>query len=69
MHINIDALLKEKDKSRYWLAKEVGITYPNLMRLANNETNSIKFEWIEKICLVLECSPSDLFILEKPQTD
>lgn len=60
MKINIDNLLKEKNKTRYWLAKEVGITYPNLCNLAENKTSSVKFDILEKICLTLECSPNDL---------
>lgn len=63
MKVNIDNLLKHKNKTRYWLAKQIGIAYPNLMKLANNETTSVKFEIIEQICSVLECTPNDLLIL------
>lgn len=61
MFINIDKLLIDQDKSRYWLAKELGMTYQNVMRLCNNETVSIKFELIEKICKALNCTPNDIF--------
>ncbi|AKO92013.1 Cro/Cl family transcriptional regulator [Priestia filamentosa] len=60
MKIMIDDLLKEKDRTRYWLAKEVRITYPNLCNLADRKTASIKFEIMERICTALECTPNEL---------
>lgn len=65
MRIAVDELLEKKGKSRYWLSKQTGITYANISRLCNNETVSIKFAILEKICVVLECSPNDILILEK----
>ena len=64
MYINIDNLLKEKGKTRYWLSKKINLSYPNLKKLADNETSSIKFEIIENICIALNCSPNDIFIFE-----
>lgn len=64
MRINIDEILKQRNQSRYWLAKETGITYPNITNLCNGKTSSIKFEMIDKICRVLQCTPNDIFITE-----
>jgi putative transcriptional regulator len=65
MKILIDELLIKKNKTRYWLSKKIGITYPNLCKLCNNKTTSIKFEFLEKLCDVLECTPNDIFELEE----
>lgn len=69
MKINIDQLLQNKGKTRYWLAKQVGITYPNLCNLADNKTSSIKFELLEKMCHCLDCLPNDIITIniEKSQ--
>ncbi len=61
---NIDRLLEQKDKTRYWLSKEVKVAYPNIVRLANNETTSINFSLMENLCLTLECTLNDLFTIE-----
>ncbi|TOY57873.1 helix-turn-helix domain-containing protein [Clostridioides difficile] len=37
------------------------MTHQNLTKLANNNTNSIKFDSLEKICMALKCSPNELF--------
>lgn len=60
---NIDKLLKEKNKTRYWLAKEIGMAYPNLCKLADNKTESIKFEILENLCIKLECTFDDLLTM------
>ncbi len=65
INIKINELLEEKQKTRYWLAKEIGMTHQNLTKLANNQTESIKFDYLEKICDVLECSPNDILSIEK----
>jgi putative transcriptional regulator len=61
MRIMIDELLHKNNRSRYWLAKETGMTYPALIKIANNQTISIHFDLIEKFCKTLDCSPNDLF--------
>lgn len=65
MKIQIDQLLQERGKTRYWLAKEVGIAYQNLVNLCDGKTTSIKFELLEKICKALDCEPNDILIKEK----
>lgn len=63
MKINIDELLKQRGKTRYWLAKQVGIAYPTMKKLADNQTEATKFKTIEDICIALNCTPNDLLIL------
>ena len=65
MIIVIDDVLKQKGKTRYWLTQQVGITYPNMKRLCDNNTSAIRFDVLEKICIALECKPSDVFKIER----
>lgn len=62
--INIDKQLKKNNRSRYWLAKKINMTYQNLCKLANNETSSIQFNHLEKICTALNCTPSDIITIK-----
>lgn len=56
-------LLKKNGKTKYWLYKQLGMSYQNFNKMVNNETKSIRYENIETLCLLLECTPNDLFII------
>lgn len=60
MKIELNEILKDKNKSLYWLSKETDIRYATLHNLANNKTNSISFVILKKICVALECTPNDI---------
>ena len=66
MIVKIDKKLKELGKSRYWLSKESGFSYPNLTNLCKNKTDSIKFWVLDSICNILECGIEDILEIEKP---
>jgi putative transcriptional regulator len=54
-------LLEKKGKTKYWLYKQLGMSYQNFSRMIHNETKSIRYENIETLCFLLECEPNDLF--------
>lgn len=56
-------ILQKKGKSKYWLKMQLGTSYQNLCRILNNETRMIRYENIEALCRILECTPNDLFEL------
>lgn len=62
---NVLNLLKKKSKSKYWLYNQMGMSSQNFNKMANNETKGISYETLETICLLLECSPSEVLIIEK----
>ena len=59
--LNVIKLLKKRGKSKYWLYKQLGMSYQNFSKMVNNETKSIRYENIEAICLLLDCTPNDIF--------
>ncbi len=62
--MNVQNLLNEKDKTRYWLVKEMQTTYKTVNKLCDNTLTGLQLETIEKLCDILECTPNDLFIFE-----
>ena len=60
--LDILSLLKAKGKSKYWLYKQLGMSYQNFNKMVNNETKSIRYDTIEALCAIFECEPNDLFI-------
>ena len=58
--INLDALLVRRKISLTELSKAVGLSLTNLSMLKNGNVRGVRFETLEKICIVLNCQPGDL---------
>ncbi len=61
--LDILRLLEERGKTKYWLYKQLGMSYQNFNKMVNNQTKSIRYENIETMCLLLNCTPNDLFVI------
>jgi putative transcriptional regulator len=61
--VRIDELLKKRDRSFYWLAKETGISYTTLWRLKKGKALGLNFATLSKLCRVLDCEPGDVMKL------
>ena len=67
--LRILELLEQQGRTKYWLYKQLGMSYQNFSKMVNNETQSIKLERIETLCQLLNCAPNDLFQIDWEQTD
>lgn len=65
--VNLDEIMKRKNKSLTELAGEIDITLANLSILKNNKAKAVRFTTLEALCRVLECQPGD--ILEYVEND
>ena len=57
-------LLQQQGRTKYWLYKQLGMSYQNFSKMVNNETQSIKLDRIETLCQLLNCTPNDLFQID-----
>ena len=64
VRVNIEALLEKKGKTRYWLAKQTGMSHQNITKMAHNQAKGIRLETLEALCQVLDCTPNDLFVID-----
>ena len=64
VRLNILPLLEQRGKTKYWLYKQLGMSYQNFNKMVNNQTQSIKLERIEDLCQILECTPNDLCAID-----
>ena len=67
IRINLDEIMKRKNKSLTELAGEIDITLANLSILKNNKAKAVRFTTLEALGRVLECQPGD--ILEYVEND
>ena len=65
--IKLDVLriLKAQGKTKYWLYKQLGMSYQNFNKMVNNQTRSVSYENIEAMCLLLNCTPNDLLVISE----
>jgi putative transcriptional regulator len=62
IELRIEQMLEERGQTFYWLAKETGIGHTSLWRLRHGEAKGINFDFLERICRVLECQPGDILV-------
>lgn len=69
IRLDILRLLDEQGKTKYWLYKQLGMSYQNFSKMVNNETKSIQIQRIETLCHILNCTPNDLFRIDMDQPE
>lgn len=69
IRIRIDELLKERERSFYWLAKETGVSHTTLWRLKKDKAQGITFNTLEKICQILKCQPGDVLRVSREKAN
>ena len=67
MKLRVLDILEKKGKTKYWLYIQLGLSYQNFNKMINNQTKSIQYENIEAMCVLLECTPNDLFKITDEQ--
>ena len=65
IYVRIKEILKEEKKSKYWFVKQMEGGYQALSHLMDNETSSIHFETLEKVCNVLNCEPGEILVYKR----
>ena len=61
--LDVLRLLEQNGKTKYWLYKQLGMSYQNFSKMINNQTKSIRYENIETLCLLFDCTPNELFVI------
>lgn len=61
IRLRVLEILREQNHTKYWLFKQMDLSYQNFNRMIMNKTSSIRFENIEKLSTILNCSIDDLF--------
>ncbi|SHJ65654.1 putative transcriptional regulator [Hathewaya proteolytica DSM 3090] len=58
--VKITDILEEQERSIRWLAQKCDIHYSTVYKFCTNQTESVNFEMLDKICDVLHCKVSDV---------
>lgn len=62
--LNLQNILKQQNKSKYWLFNQLNniqpISYTNFNNMFNCKTQSIKYSMLTNLCTILNCTPNQL---------
>lgn len=61
VRLRILEILKEQGHTKYWLFKQMDLSYQNFNRMVTNQTSSIRFENLDTLSTLLNCPVGDLF--------
>ena len=61
VRLRITDILEEQNHTKYWLFKQMDLSYQYFNRMIMNQTSSIRFENLDKLTKILNCSVGDLF--------
>ena len=61
VQLRILDILAEQQHTKYWLYKQMDMSYQNFNKIVNNETSSIRFDNLDKISKLLGVPVGDLF--------
>lgn len=61
LKLRVLEILEEQNHTKYWLYKQMDLSYQNFNRMVLNETSSIKFDNLEKLSDILNCTIDELF--------
>ena len=61
VQLRILEILEEQKHTKYWLFKQMDLSYQNFNKMITHQTKSIRFENLDKLSSILNCSIGDLF--------
>ena len=64
VRLNVLELLQRQGHTKYWLYKQLGMSYQNFNKMIHNETKSIRYDMIDAMCGIFECTPNELLLYE-----
>ena len=62
VQLRVSEILIEKGLSRYWLCKRLGMHYVSFKKMLENNTDSIRFDTIDRLAKALDVPVSDLLV-------
>lgn len=61
VRLRILEILEEQGKTKYWLSKKMEMHYVSFKKMVENNTDSIRFETLDKMSSLLNVPVGDLF--------
>lgn len=67
MKLNLKSKVDEKGLNKNQFSKLIQLGYVATCNLYEGKTERIYFDTLERICIVLECTPNDIIVSDDPK--
>ena len=67
IRLNVLELLEKHGKTKYWLWKQLDMSYQSYHKMIHNETKSVSYRNIEALCVIFNVTPNELFTYDFEQ--
>lgn len=68
LHFDLVGMMRRREiENPYRFLAKNGFNYHTAGHLLRNERDSLSYKNLEKLCLLLHCTPNDLFVWQKPK--
>jgi hypothetical protein len=68
LHFDLTGMMRRREiENPYRFLVKNGFNYHTAGHLLRNERDSLSYKNLEKLCLLLHCTPNDLFVWQKPK--
>lgn len=61
LRLRVLEILQEQGHTKYWLFKQMDMSYTNYDNLIKNRTKAVRFDTLQKLKQALGCSMNELF--------
>lgn len=61
VRLRILEILDKQGHTKYWLYKQMDLSYQNFNRMITNKTSSIRFDNLDRLSTILDCPVGELF--------
>ena len=58
--VNLDVMMSKRKMSLNELSEKIGLSTTNLSLLKTGKAKGVRFNTLNKICVILECQPGDI---------
>lgn len=69
INVTLDIMLARRKMRAKDLADTIGLSETQMSQLRNGKVRGLRFETLSKICLILECQPSDIIEYIRDEND
>ena len=63
--VKLQEILNKEERSLNWVSKKTNISYSTLYKFNNNDTSSVSYNVLDKLCKLFKCELQDIIYFKE----